>query len=57
MDGTRDHHTKWGKSDWERQIYDITYKESKKNDTNTFIYKAETESQTYRTNLVWGNEG
>ena len=25
MDGPRDCHTEWSKSDWERQIYDITY--------------------------------
>ena len=26
MDGPRDYHTKWGKSDWEKQTsYDITY--------------------------------
>ena len=31
MDGPRDYHTKWSKSDRERQIsYDSTYVESKK---------------------------
>ena len=25
MDGPRDYHTQWSKSDGERQIYDITY--------------------------------
>ena len=25
MDGPRDYHTKWSKSDRERQIYDITH--------------------------------
>ena len=30
MDGPRDYHTKWSKSDTERQIYDSTYVESKK---------------------------
>ena len=46
--GPRDYHTKWNKSDRERQIpYDITYMWNlKKNDTNEFIYKTETDSQT-----------
>ena len=30
MDGLRDYHIKWSKSDRERQIYGITYMESKK---------------------------
>ena len=31
VDGPRDYHTKWNKSDGERQIsYDITYRELKK---------------------------
>ena len=35
MDGHRDDHTKWSKSDRERQIsYDITYRWSLKIDTN-----------------------
>ena len=35
MDGPRDKHTKWNKSDRERQIIDdITYKWKKKNNTN-----------------------
>ena len=48
MDGTRDYHTKWSKSDRERQIpYDITYMGNlKRNDTNELIYKTETDSQT-----------
>ena len=25
MDGPGGYHTKWSKSEWERQIYDITY--------------------------------
>ena len=48
MDGPGDNHTKWSKSDRERQIsYDITYMQNlKKNDTNELIYKTETDSQT-----------
>ena len=46
MDGARDCHTEWNKSDRERQIsYDIAYvRNLKKNDTNELIYK--TDSQT-----------
>ena len=47
MDGSRDYHAKWSKSDRERQIsYDITYKWNLKNDTNELIYKIEIDSQT-----------
>ena len=47
MDGPRDHHTKWSKSDRERQLpYDITYMWNLKYDTNEHIYKTETDSQT-----------
>ena len=42
MDGPRDYHTKWSKSDRERQIsYDITYMWNLKNGTNERIYKTE----------------
>ena len=41
----RDHHTKWSKSERERQIpYDITYMWSLQHDTNELIY--ETDSLT-----------
>ena len=42
------HHTKWSKSGRKRQVsYDITYMQNlKKNDTNEFISKTETGSQT-----------
>ena len=41
----RDHHTKWSKSERERQIpYDITYTWNLKHDTNELIY--ETDSLT-----------
>ena len=46
MDGPRDCHTEWRKSDRERQIsYDITYMWNLKNGTNEFIYKTEIHSQ------------
>ena len=57
MDGPRDDHTKWSKSDRERQIpYDITYMWNPKYDTSEHIYKTETDSQTQKTNL-WLPEG
>ena len=47
MDEPRDNHTKWSKSERERQIpYDITYTWILKYDTNDLIYKTETDSQT-----------
>ena len=47
MDATRDYHTKWSKSEGERQIpYDITYVWNLKYGTNEAIYKIETDSQT-----------
>ena len=47
MDGPRGYHTKWSKSDRERQIpYDITYLWNLKYDTNEPIYETETESWT-----------
>ena len=49
MDGPGDCHSKWSKSDRERQIsYDIKKYmwNTKKNDTNQLIYKAEADSQT-----------
>ena len=52
MGGPRDYHTKWSKSDRERQTsYDTTYVWNLKNDTNfcKLIYKTETDSQ--KTNL------
>ena len=50
MDGPRDYHTKWSKSDREKQIYDITYMWNLKYDTSELIYKTETDSKT-STNL------
>ena len=44
MDGHRDCHTEWSKSDREKEIsYDIAYMQNlKRNDTNELIYKTET---------------
>ena len=46
MDGPRDCHTEWSKSDREREIsYNIPYKWNlKRSDTNKLIYKTETDS-------------
>ena len=47
IDATRDYHTKWSKSERERQIpHDITYMWNLKYDTNELIYKTETDSLT-----------
>ena len=47
MDGPRDYHTKWSKSERERQIpYGITYMWNLKYDTNELTYEMETDSQT-----------
>ena len=47
MDATRDSHTKWSKSEKERQIsYDITFMWNLKYDTNEPINKTETDTQT-----------
>ena len=47
MDATRDYHTKWSKSERERQIPNvITYMWNLKYDTNELIYKTITDSQT-----------
>ena len=47
MNGTKRYHTKWSKTERERQIsYDITYMWDLKYNTNEPIYKTETDSQT-----------
>ena len=56
MDGPRDDHNKWSKSDWERQIY-ITYMSNLKNYTNKLIYETEINSQTLNTSLPKGKGG
>ena len=46
MDGPREYHTKWSKSDRERYMpYDITYMWNLKNNTNESVYKTETDSE------------
>ena len=50
MDGPRDYHTKWSKSERERQIlHDITYTWNLNYDTSELIY--ETDSHTQGTDL------
>ena len=47
MDATRDYHTKWSKSERERQTpYDIIYMWNLKHGTNESIYETERESRT-----------
>ena len=47
MGGPRGYHTKWSKSERERQIsYDITYMWNLKYDTNELIYETKADSQT-----------
>ena len=47
MDGPRDYHNKWSKSDRETQIsYGIIYTRNQKYDTNEPISETEIESQT-----------
>ena len=53
MDATRDDHTKWSKSERERQIpYDITYMWNLKYGTNEPIYETETDSTDIENTLV-----
>ena len=55
MDGPREYHTKWSKSERERQIlYDITYILSLKYDTNELTYETETDSQIENRLVVVG---
>ena len=47
MDDPGDYHTKWSKSERERQIpYNITYLWNLKYDINELVYKTETDTQT-----------
>ena len=53
MDGPGDYHTKWSKSDRERQTsYDITYVWYLKYNSYESIYEKETESQTQKKKLM-----
>ena len=52
MDGTRDSHTKWSKSEREKQIpYDNIYMQTLKYGTDKPIYRKEKNSWTWRTDL------
>ena len=52
MNGPRDCHTEWSKSDREREIsYDIAYMWNQKKGTNELIYKTEIELQMLKINL------
>ena len=51
MDGSRDYHTKWSKSERERQTPYMSYMWNLKYDTNELIYETETDSQISKTNL------
>ena len=54
VDGPRDDHTKWSKSDRIRQIpYGIIYMWNLKKNTNEFIYKIETDLQTSKTSSLY----
>ena len=46
IDGPRDYHTKWSKSEKGKCISYRLYVESIKDDTNDLIYKTETDSET-----------
>ena len=58
----RDYHTKWSKSDRERQVtFDITYMRNLKNGINAFIYKTNRLIDTEKKLMVakrihWGFE-
>ena len=50
MDGPRDDHTRWSKSQREGQIlYDLTYTGNLKYGANELIYRIETDSQIHKT--------
>ena len=52
MDATRYYHTKWSKSERERQMpWYCLFVESKNNDTNELIHKTEINPQTQKTNF------
>ena len=54
----RDYHTKWIKSNREsKKLYDITSMWNLKYDISELIYKTETDSQTWKTNMIIEGEG
>ena len=57
MDRSGDYHTKWSKSERERQIpYGVTYMWNLKYDTNQLIYKTETDSDRENKRMVTKGE-
>ena len=50
MDGPRDYHTE------KTRLYDTTYIWNLKNNTNEHIYKTETDSQTWKTDVITKEE-
>ena len=46
MGGPRYYHTKWFKSNRDRQVYDITYMCNLKSNASESIYKTDIDSQT-----------
>ena len=50
MDGPRDYHTE------KTRFYDTTYSWTLKNNTNERIYKTETDSQTWKTDVITKEE-
>jgi len=50
MDGPRDYHTE------KTRFYDTTYIWNLKNNTNERIYKTETDSQTWKTDVITKEE-
>ena len=58
VDATRDYHTKWSKSEREKQIpYDITYMLNLRCGTNEPIYKTQTHIHKEQTCGCQGREG
>ena len=58
MDRPKDYHTKWSKSERERQIpYGVTYMWNLKYDTNQLIYKTETDSDIENKRMVTKGKG
>ena len=51
MNGLRDYHTEWTKSNRERQICDTAYMWDLKKGTKELVYKTEKSLQMYETNL------
>ena len=59
MDGPRDCHIEWSKSDRERELsHDMPYMRNlKRNDTKELIYKTKTDSDLENEFMVTGGKG